>query len=102
MALETGRQRRSADMAGISRIRPSVDHYFQFSKKKSKKQRIAPMGTFDHLIISMGIHLAHIHGRENVLVVSTDDRSYERTLVGRQLRQICREGTQSENCPVTA
>jgi hypothetical protein len=32
------------------------------------------MGTFDHLIISMGIHLAHIHGAENTVIVSTDDR----------------------------
>jgi hypothetical protein len=32
------------------------------------------MGTFDHLIISMGIHLAHIHGRENVAILSADDR----------------------------
>ena len=32
------------------------------------------MGTFDHLIISMGIHLARIHGRENVVVVSADNR----------------------------
>ena len=32
------------------------------------------MGTFDHLIISMGIHLAHIHGRDNVVILSSDDR----------------------------
>jgi hypothetical protein len=32
------------------------------------------MGTFDHLIIAMGIHLAHIHGNDKVVVVSADDR----------------------------
>lgn len=32
------------------------------------------MGAFDHLIISMGIHLAHIHGPENVAIVSADNR----------------------------
>jgi hypothetical protein len=71
---------------GINLVAP-VDHYFQISrkrltkgrkKKKKKKKRIRPninpMGTFDHLIISMGVHLAHIHGRDNVLVVSADGR----------------------------
>jgi hypothetical protein len=37
-----------------------LDHYFRLRKAKSRA--VAPMGTFDHLIISMGIHLAHIHG----------------------------------------
>ncbi len=32
------------------------------------------MGTVDHLIILMGIHLAHIHGKDNVVVVTADDR----------------------------
>jgi hypothetical protein len=32
------------------------------------------MGTFDHLIISMGIHLAHIHGDDKVAIVSSDER----------------------------
>lgn len=32
------------------------------------------MGTFDHLIIAMGIHLAKIHGSENVAIVSSDIR----------------------------
>jgi len=56
---------------GINLVAP-VDHYFRFYR--GKKRNVVPMGTFDHLIISMGIHLAHIHGRENVIVVSTDDR----------------------------
>ena len=51
---------------GINLVGP-VDHYF-----KSKTGR--PMGTFDHLIISMGIHLAHIHGRDNVTILSADKR----------------------------
>ena len=32
------------------------------------------MGTFDHLIIAMGIHLAHIHGPNKVCILSADDR----------------------------
>ena len=32
------------------------------------------MGTFDHLITSMDVHLAHIHGRDNVAIISADDR----------------------------
>ena len=55
---------------GINLVAP-VDHYFQFSR--GKKHHI-PMGTFDHLIISMGIHLTHIHGSNNVVVVSSDAR----------------------------
>ena len=54
-----------------------VDHYFQISRAKrtGKRKAIAsPMGTFDHLIIAMGIHLAHIHGADRVAVVSADRR----------------------------
>jgi len=65
---------------GINLVAP-IDHYFQLSrsKKKSKtgnlvKPNVSPMGTFDHLIISMGILLAHIHGKDNVVILSTDDR----------------------------
>lgn len=55
---------------GINLVAP-IDHYFKIVKGT---KRVTPMGTFDHLIISMGIHLAHIHGSENVLILSTDDR----------------------------
>ena len=68
---------------GINLVAP-VDHYYQISrssrrkrgrrKGKMRKRNVTPMGTFDHLIISMGVHLAHIHGRDNVLVVSGDRR----------------------------
>lgn len=58
-----------------------IDHYFQISRsKKTKKGRraksadVRPAGTFDHLLIAMGIHLARVHGPENVLVVSADKR----------------------------
>ena len=56
---------------GINLVAP-VDHYYRF--RRGKRRQVAPMGTFDHLIISMGIHLAHIHGRENVAIISADDR----------------------------
>lgn len=70
---------------GMNLVAP-IDHYFQIarsrkstSKKLSKQGKkvgpnVTPMGTFDHLIISMGIHLAHVHGNANVAVVSTDER----------------------------
>jgi len=48
-----------------------IDHSYKFSRGEGN---VAPCGTFDHLIISMGITLAHIHGRDNVCVVSADDR----------------------------
>lgn len=61
-----------------------VDHYFQISRGRRRtsgrnagqvrRPNVNPMGTFDHLIISMGIHLAHLHGRDNVVIVSSDDR----------------------------
>ena len=55
---------------GIDLIAP-VDHYFQVTRGK---KRHVPMGTFDHLIISMGIQLAHIHGTENSVIVTADSR----------------------------
>lgn len=54
---------------GIGLVAP-IDHYFKVRKKKNGK----PMGTFDHLIISMGVHLAHIHGVDNVKIITADHR----------------------------
>jgi len=56
---------------GINLVAP-IDHYFQFTR--GKKRRHVPMGTFDHLLVAMGIHLAHIHGQANVAIVSADNR----------------------------
>jgi len=58
---------------GINLVAP-IDHYYQISRKN---KNVIPSGTFDHLIISMGIHLAHIHGSENVTLISADDRLIE-------------------------
>lgn len=70
---------------GINHVAP-IDNYFQIKRKRkssSKKQsnrnkkvkpNVRPMGTFDHLIISMGVHLAHIHGNKNVAILSADER----------------------------
>ncbi|MEZ5557990.1 MAG: hypothetical protein R3E86_05510 [Pseudomonadales bacterium] len=55
---------------GINLVAP-VDHYYKF---KRGKKYVAPMGTFDHLIVSMGIHLAYIHGKDNVVLLTADDR----------------------------
>jgi len=56
---------------GINLVAP-IDHHFQMSRGKKRQHR--PMSTFDHLIISMGIQLSHVHGAENVVVVSADSR----------------------------
>lgn len=55
---------------GINLVAP-IDHHYQITRGKRNHK---PMGTYDHLIIAMGIHLAHIHGSENVAVVSADSR----------------------------
>lgn len=49
-----------------------IDHHYQ--GVRSKKKNKVPMSTFDHLIIAMGIELAHIHGRDKVCILSSDDR----------------------------
>jgi hypothetical protein len=59
-----------------------IDHYYQHTRGK---KRHVPMGTFDHLYVAMGIHLAHIHGTENVVLLTADDRVAN--IVGR-----CRAG----------
>lgn len=70
---------------GINLVAP-VDHYFQISRARIKRRKgkkisekrvrpsVVPMGTVDHLIISMGLHLTRIHGRDNVAILSSDDR----------------------------
>lgn len=55
---------------GINLVAP-IDHHYQITRGKKNHK---PMGTFDHLIVSMGIHLAHIHGSENVVIVTADSR----------------------------
>ena len=55
---------------GINLVAP-IDHHFQITR--GKKNHV-PMSTFDHLIISMGIQLAHVHGANDVLLVTTDSR----------------------------
>lgn len=55
---------------GIDLVAP-VDHHYQITRGKKYH---APMGTFDHLIISMGVHLAHIHGHDSVAIISSDSR----------------------------
>lgn len=47
-----------------------IDHHYQYSKGNN----IKPMGTFDHLIIAMGIELTRIHGKDNVCILSSDTR----------------------------
>ena len=55
---------------GMNLVAP-IDHYFQI-RRGNRNHR--PMSTFDHLIIAMGIQLAHIHGSQNVCVLTADNR----------------------------
>lgn len=55
---------------GINLVAP-IDHSYKFSRGEGN---VSPCGTFDHLIVSMGITLSHIHGRNSVCIVSADDR----------------------------
>lgn len=47
-----------------------IDNYY----KITSKYRVIPAGTFDHLIIAMGIELSRIHGSDKVCILSTDKR----------------------------
>ncbi len=62
---------------GINFVAP-IDHYFQISRAgrtpKTRRRLPSPMGSFDHLLISMGVQLAHVHGADRVVLVSADDR----------------------------
>ncbi len=60
---------------GINLIAP-LDHHYQLGKpkKRKKKSNTKPAGTFDSLIISMGIQLTKIHGPDSVCIVTTDSR----------------------------
>lgn len=53
-----------------------ISHYFKAARKprKGKDKKLSAIGTFDQLILAMGLHLAKIHGSENVVVVSNDER----------------------------
>jgi hypothetical protein len=55
---------------GINLVAP-IDHFYKISRAKGN---VSPCGAFDQLIISIGITLSHIHGRNNVCIVSADDR----------------------------
>lgn len=58
---------------GINLVAP-IDHFFQISRTSKDKRKYQPAGTFDQLIISMGVQLAKIHGRENVCILTADYR----------------------------
>ena len=51
-----------------------VDHYYQYYRPRPGQRLRKPMGTYDHMIIALGIHLNSIHGRENFAIVTADGR----------------------------
>lgn len=48
-----------------------IDHYFKIRRTNRWSN---PAGTFDQLIVGMAIHLAHVHGQDNVVLVTADSR----------------------------
>lgn len=59
---------------GVNLVAP-VDHYFQYTRRVGgKRKNLVPMGTYDHMIISMGVQLTRLHGAGEVAIVSADDR----------------------------
>lgn len=55
----------------INMVAP-VDHYYKLGR--GKKNRATPAGTFDQLIVAMGIQLTKIHGADNVVIITADRR----------------------------
>jgi rRNA-processing protein FCF1 len=51
-----------------------IDHHYKLYRKPKTGAGQIPSGTFDELIIAMAIHLVKIHGRGNVIVITSDDR----------------------------
>lgn len=58
-----------------------VDHHYRMKrrrraskKKKASTKPVQPSGTLDQLLIAMGVHLVKIHGPNNVVVVTADER----------------------------
>jgi hypothetical protein len=55
---------------GINLVAP-IDHHFQIRRAGGNHR---PMSTLDHLLVSMGIQLAKVHGPDRVVLVSADRR----------------------------
>ena len=55
---------------GIDLVAP-IDHYFKIQKKNKFS---TPAGTFDQLLVSMSVHLGHVHGTEKVALLTADRR----------------------------
>jgi hypothetical protein len=55
-----------------------IDNYYAYQRQRGKKKaNPSPMSTFDSLIIGIGIELVRLHGQENVLLLTDDDRIYQ-------------------------
>jgi hypothetical protein len=52
-----------------------IDHRYQITRKTTSGRRVTiPMQAVDHLIVGMGIVLVRIAGRDNVLLLTSDQR----------------------------
>lgn len=62
----------------------SIDHHYKISRERDGSSRTPfPVGTIDHLIVSIGIQLTHIHGPDVVAIVSNDKRMCKINDLGR-------------------
>lgn len=52
----------------------AIDHYYQVQKAVR-----SPMGSIDHLIISMGIYLQKLLGKNNFAILTDEDRMHQIT-----------------------
>jgi hypothetical protein len=50
------------------------DHFHQEKRKTNPTQSVPPMGAYDHTIIGMGIQLIKTRGRDNVVILTSDNR----------------------------
>lgn len=52
-----------------------IDHRYQITRRTHSGRRVAlPMQAVDHLLVGMGIVLGRVHGRENVVMLTSDER----------------------------
>ena len=51
-----------------------IDHHYAYERQGKEKKNPSPMSTFDLLIIGIAIELVRLHGKENVVLVTADNR----------------------------
>ncbi|HJV21836.1 MAG TPA: hypothetical protein VJ570_04015 [Holophagaceae bacterium] len=52
----------------------TINHAYQINRPPKSARRVVPASTYDMLLLAMGIWLTHVHGRENLTIVTGDNR----------------------------